>query len=41
MPFRSKKQARWMFKFHPKMAKRWAAHTRSIKKLPNRRRKKS
>lgn len=40
MPFRSKAQARWMFAAEsrgelPKgMAKRWADHTRSIKKLP-------
>jgi hypothetical protein len=36
MPFRSKAQARWMFARHPKMARRWAKHTKSIKRLPNR-----
>lgn len=36
MPFKSKAQARWMFWKHPKMAKRWAAHTKSIKRLPAR-----
>jgi phosphopantetheinyl transferase (holo-ACP synthase) len=34
MPFRSKAQAKWMFSKHPEMAKRWAAHTASIKSLP-------
>lgn len=34
MPFESQKQARWMFWKHPKMAARWAEHTPSIKKLP-------
>jgi hypothetical protein len=24
MPFKSKKQRQYMFKFHPKIAKRWA-----------------
>lgn len=36
MPFKSKAQMRWMFAKHPKMAKRWAKETRSIKRLPNR-----
>lgn len=40
MPFKSRKQVSWMFANHPKMAKRWAKHTKSIKKLPNRKRKK-
>lgn len=35
MPFRSKAQARWMFWKHPFMAKRWAKHTKDIKKLPD------
>lgn len=35
MPFESKAQARWMFSQHPKMAKEWAAHTPSMKSLPN------
>ncbi len=34
MPFKSKKQAAFMFSQHPKIAKRWAAETKSIKKLP-------
>lgn len=35
MPFKSKAQMRWMFANHPEMAKRWADHTPSTKKLPN------
>lgn len=34
MPFKSQAQAKWMFANHPAMAKRWAAETASIKKLP-------
>lgn len=34
MPFKSKAQAHWMFLKKPKMAKEWAAHTKSIKSLP-------
>lgn len=34
MPFKSKRQQRWMFAEHPEMAKRWARHTPSIKSLP-------
>lgn len=34
MPFKSKKQARWMFATHPKMAKKWAHHTPDMKGLP-------
>jgi hypothetical protein len=34
MPFKSKAQQRFMFSQHPKMAKRWASKTLSIKKLP-------
>lgn len=34
MPFKSKKQQRWMFANDPKMAKRWAKHTPDIKDLP-------
>lgn len=34
MPFSSKSQQRWMFATHPEMAKRWAAHTPNMKKLP-------
>lgn len=36
MPFKSKSQARWMFSEHPAMARRWAAETPSIKRLPQR-----
>lgn len=35
MPFKSKAQARWMFANHPKMAKEWAAHTPSMRALPD------
>ena len=34
MPFASKKQVRWMFANHPRMARRWADHTPDLKKLP-------
>lgn len=34
MPFRSQKQAKWMFTNKPSMAKEWAKVTPSIKKLP-------
>ena len=34
MPFKSKAQQRFMFSQHPKIAKRWASKTLSIKKLP-------
>lgn len=34
MPFKSKKQVKFMFATHPKIAKRWAGETKSIKKLP-------
>lgn len=34
MPFKSKAQMKWMFTNHPFMAKKWAAHTSSIKSLP-------
>ena len=40
MPFKSRSQARWMFAKKPKMAKEWASKTPSIKKLPNKVRKK-
>ena len=36
MPFKSKAQARFMFAKHPKIAKRWAKETKSIKSLPKR-----
>jgi len=47
MPFRSKKQMRWMFAAEergeiPKgTARRWAEHTPNIKKLPEKARKKN
>lgn len=28
MPFKSKKQRKWMFANKPKMAKRWARHSK-------------
>lgn len=34
MPFKSKAQARFMYAKHPKLAKEFAAHTESIKSLP-------
>lgn len=34
MPFKSKDQAKWMFSQKPKMAKKWAKETPSLKKLP-------
>lgn len=34
MPFKSKKQANWMFARKPEMAKEWAAATPNIKSLP-------
>lgn len=40
MPFKSKAQAKWMFANKPKMAKKWAAHTPSIKRLPVRKKRK-
>jgi hypothetical protein len=36
MPFRSQQQKKWMWANHPKMAKRWSAHTPKGKKLPDR-----
>lgn len=40
MPFRSKAQQRYMFKFMPKIAKQWAKHTKNIKSLPKKVRRK-
>jgi hypothetical protein len=40
MPFKSKKQMKWMFANKPKMAKEWASKTKSIKSLPTRKKKK-
>lgn len=34
MPFKSKAQSRFMFSQMPKMAKEFAEHTKSIKALP-------
>lgn len=34
MPFKSKQQAKFMFKKHPKIAKEFAKETKSIKRLP-------
>lgn len=38
MPFKSVKQARWMFKNKPRMARRWAGEMsrRDWKRLPKR-----
>lgn len=40
MPFVSKAQSRWMWANDPEMAKEFAKHTKSIKKLPNKVKKK-
>ena len=34
MPFKSRQQAKFMFAKMPKIAKRWAKHTKNIKSLP-------
>lgn len=34
MPLKSKAQMRWMAANRPEMLRRWAAHTKSVKKLP-------
>lgn len=34
MPFKSKRQMRYLFAVHPDVAKRWAAHTPDMKALP-------
>ena len=39
MPFRSRAQRRYLYAKHPAMAKRWAKHTPSGKRLPERKRK--
>ncbi|MCX7801188.1 MAG: hypothetical protein N2109_12710 [Fimbriimonadales bacterium] len=36
MPFRSKRQMRWMFANEPEMARRWARETPDEKSLPER-----
>lgn len=33
-PFKSKSQQKYMFSKMPKIAKRWASHTKNIKALP-------
>lgn len=40
MPFKSKAQMRWAYATHQPFAKKWAHKTRSIKKLPNKVRRK-
>jgi hypothetical protein len=35
MPFKSKAQARYLFATNPEVAKEFAAHTKSIKSLPD------
>jgi len=39
MPFKSKKQEKWMWATHPQMAKQWEAHTPKGTKLPEKVRK--
>ena len=36
MPFKSEAQRRYLYKFHPKMAKKWEKHTPKGIKLPER-----
>ena len=40
MPFKSKKQMRYLFKFEPKLAKRWADEYGVSKSLPEKLHKK-
>jgi hypothetical protein len=40
LPFRSQRQRRFLFAKHPRIARRWAQHTKNIKRLPERRRRK-
>lgn len=40
MPFRSKQQQKFMFAKHPKIARRWAKETPSMKSLPKKAAKK-
>lgn len=40
-PFVSREQEKWAFATHQPWAKEWAAHTPNIKKLPERKKKKS
>lgn len=39
MPFKSKKQMKWMFVNKPEMAKEWAKETPNPKKLPEKKKK--
>lgn len=34
MPFKSQRQAKWMFANKPKMAKEWASETKNVSTLP-------
>lgn len=34
MPFKSKAQEKWMYANKPSMAKKWSAHTKNEKSLP-------
>lgn len=40
MPFKSTKQAGWMFENKPAMAKKWAQDTPDMEALPKRKKKK-
>jgi hypothetical protein len=40
MPFRSQAQRRFLFAKHPRIAKKWAKHTKNVKALPERKRTK-
>lgn len=40
MPFKSKAQRRFMYAKHPRVAKKWEAHTPKGKNLPERKKKK-
>lgn len=40
MPFDSRAQMKWMFANKPEMAKEWAAKTKNIKALPERKKQK-
>lgn len=40
MPFKSKKQQKWMFTNKPEMAKEWAEETKDFSKLPEKVKKK-
>ena len=41
MPFLSEAQRKWMWATKPEMAKKWAKHTKNIKKLPKKVKKRS